>query len=84
MYEGDNPKKDMIFMIHPEFIDDNYNVILDTSIRLWSGKANMWILNPDFIAYHRERIKIGTKGFFMEGPIKTAECEVIEIIGLNK
>ncbi len=69
-------------MIHPEFIDDSNQVILDMTYKSWTGKANMWILNSDFRQYHKERIKIGTKGFFMEGPNKTAECEVIEIIGL--
>lgn len=43
----------------------------------------MWILNPDFMDYHRSRIKIGVKGFFMEGGIKTAECEVIGLVGLK-
>jgi hypothetical protein len=42
----------------------------------------MWIFNPDFITFHKARIAVGTKGFFMEGLMKTAECEVIEAIGL--
>jgi len=83
MYKGDNPKTDRIFMIHPEFINDENQVILDKSIRSWTGKANMWILNPNYIDYHKERIKIGIQGYFMEGAIKTADCEVIELIGLK-
>jgi hypothetical protein len=82
MYAGDNPETDMIYMIHPEFLDQDNNVVLDTSIRQWSGKAKMWIFNPKFFQLHKTRIKVGTKGFFMEGGHKTAECEVIEIVGL--
>ena len=83
MYDGDNPKTDCIYMIHPEFMDDNKNVIIDLTVHSWNGIANMWILNPNHIQYHKDRIKIGIKGFFMEGPTKTAECEVIEIVGLK-
>jgi len=42
----------------------------------------MWIANPTWRNYHKEKIKIGLKAFFMEGPRKVAECEVIEINGL--
>ena len=83
MYDGDNPETDRLFMIHPEFINDENQVILDKSFRSWTGKANMWILNPDFIEYHKDRIKLGVKGYFMEGAKRTAECEVIELIGLK-
>ncbi|KJF42063.1 hypothetical protein [Draconibacterium sediminis] len=83
MYYGDNPMTERIFMIHPEFIDDNGNVILDKSLHSWTGKANMWILNTDFNEYHKRRIKLGLKGFFMEGAHRTAVCEVIEIVGLK-
>ena len=83
LYDTDNPNTDRIYMIHPEFIYDNGQVILDKSYNSWTGKANMWILNPDFMQYHRDRIKIGVKGFFMEGATKTAECEVIEVVGLK-
>jgi len=82
LYQGDDPKTDRVFMIHPEFTDIDNNVILDKKIRSWKGNAKMWIINPDFSKYHKARIKIGVKGFFMEGPNKTAECEVIEIVGL--
>jgi hypothetical protein len=83
MYDGDSPKTDRIFMIHPEFLDEENNVIINKSHSQWSGKAKMWIINSDFIPFHKNRLKVGTKGFFMEGPTKTAECEVIEIIGFQ-
>ena len=83
MYAGDNPRTDGIYMIHPEFLDKEGNVITEKIAVPESGKANMWVVNLDFWEYHRKRITIGTKGYFMEGPKITAECEVIEIIGLK-
>ncbi len=43
----------------------------------------MWIVNPDWKAYRREEIRIGTLGYFMEGAKPVASCEVIELIGLK-
>ncbi len=83
MYFGDNPKKDGIFMIHPEFIDKDNNVIIEKVAVPESGKALMWIINPKFIEYHKKRIEIGIKGYFMKGLKITADCEVIELIGLK-
>ena len=42
----------------------------------------MWIMSELLKEKHKQRIKVGQKGFFMEGHCKTAECEVIEVIGL--
>ena len=83
MYSGDeNLKK--IWMIWPEFLDDENNIILDKSIRVATlGKAKMWIINEINQDFHRQKIKIGLKGFFMEGPHKVAECEVIEVVNLS-
>ena len=69
-------------MIHPEFLDEFDNVITEQIVVPESGKALMWILNPALNDYHRNRLKIGTKGYFVEGPKITAECEVIELRGL--
>ncbi|MGS0747389.1 hypothetical protein [Halpernia sp. GG3] len=74
-----------MWMIHPEFLDSNDNIILDKTFPVPQiGKAKMWILNEKLFDIHKQRIKIGQKGFFMEGPTKTAECEVIEIVNLKK
>ena len=73
------------WMIWPEFLDTQNNVILDQTLRVESsGKAQMWIINDDFNEFHKSRIKIGLKAYFVEGLSKTAECEVIEIVGLAK
>jgi hypothetical protein len=42
----------------------------------------MWIVIPKMRQFHRDKIKVGLKGFFMEGSRRVAECEVIEILGL--
>ncbi|OQP57935.1 hypothetical protein A3860_39660 [Niastella vici] len=72
-----------LFMIWPEFEDQSGNVILDDTIPVpKTGIALMWIINDERRIYHRDKIKVGTKGYFREGSRKTAVCEVIEIIGL--
>ena len=67
-----------LFMIYPEF-EDSRGELLNTDIPISNGGfANMWILNPEYFAYHRERLTVGTQGTFNEGkPI--AECEVISL-----
>jgi hypothetical protein len=70
-------------MIHPEFEDDNGEMILEDKEQVSIiGTARMWILIPERRIYHENKILIETKGFFMEGSRKVAECEVIEILGL--
>lgn len=73
-----------LFMIHPEFLNERGTPILekDKSVNK-AGTATMWILDPNWAEYHKRRIEIGTKGYFMEGGTKVAECEVIEIVGLT-
>jgi hypothetical protein len=83
LYAEDNAQ-DGLWIIWPEFLDLNGNVITDKSIRVdLNGKAIMWIMNEHFTEKHKARIKIGQKGFFMEGSRKVAECEVIEVVGLK-
>lgn len=83
--EVENTIESQMWMIHPEFMDFKGDIILDKTIPVPQiGKAKMWILNEKLLDIHKKRIKIGQKGFFMEGPVKTAECEVIEIVNLKK
>jgi hypothetical protein len=80
----DEEAQKQLWCIHPEFLDADNNIILDKTIPISkSGKAYMWILDEEKIDFHRNRIRVGQKGYFMEGPTKTAECEVIELIGLK-
>jgi hypothetical protein len=82
-YEHPDHLKKQLFMIWPEFENENGEIIFQSDILVPNeGIARMWIVNSQWRAYHKEKIKIGLKGFFMEGQRKVAECEVIEIIGL--
>lgn len=81
-YQPDLPPNN-IFMIWPEFEDEHRQLILDTEIKVpLAGTARMWIIAKERRPFHRERLKLGMTGYFMEGPRRVAICEVIEICGL--
>jgi hypothetical protein len=83
-YEHSEHKKGMLFMIWPEFENVKGEVISENDIPINnSGTARMWIFSDEFIEYHREKIQIGTKGFFVEGDRTIGECVVIELINLG-
>lgn len=70
-------------VIHPEFEDEYGNLIMDESQQVnLSGTARMWILFPSSRARHSKTLEVGMKGYFMEGPKKVAEAEIVQIIGL--
>ena len=72
-----------IYMIWPEFEDEAGNVITQSDTRISpEGIARMWIVDRQMRLYHRNKIRPGLKGYFMEGPRRVAECEVVELIGL--
>mgnify|MGYP001181786182 CR=1 FL=1 len=84
-YEHENQKPNQIFMIWPEFLDDQGKVITTKESRVpSSGKAQMWIVNQEMTKYHQGRIYIGLEGFFMEGGTRVAQCQVTEIVGLKE
>ncbi len=76
-YHEDN-QEDGMFMIWPLFEDENGS-IFDFGPVLNEGIARMKIVNEKMIEYHIRRLKVGSKGYFMEGLRKTADCEVIEL-----
>lgn len=79
---NDSDKEKRAYMIWPEFEDENGNVILDNTKSVSaSGTARMWVANKTFRNQHCNSIKVGVKCYFWEGK-RTAECEVIEILGL--
>jgi hypothetical protein len=82
-YEHPDNDPNKIFMIHPEFENELGQIIQEGPV-LPEGIAKMWIVVPEMINYHATRIKVGQKGSFHEGARKTAECEIIEIVGLKK
>jgi hypothetical protein len=81
LYEGDNPQKDGVWMIWPEFLDQSGRFLPDGEVPT-SGQALMFIVVPESTQNHKKRIALGTKGFFVEGSRKIAECEVTAIHGL--
>jgi hypothetical protein len=83
-YPNENHKPNEIFMIFPEFEDENGFILVNDMGVKREGTARMWIVIPERRNYHKEKIKLGIKGYFKEGNISVAECEVIEIVGLNE
>lgn len=72
-----------LFMIWPEFEDDNGDIILENSISVSvTGTARMWVIMPERRNYHLDKIHVGITGYFMEGSRRSAICEVIEILDL--
>ena len=86
LYEGENPSEDGIHMIWPELLDDNENVITDTTPKksYQSGKANMWVFDESRREIHANKMKVGTKGFWVRGSFKFAKVEVIKIGSLSE
>ena len=85
LYEGDDPKVDGVHMIWPEILDEKGHVLLDSTPGILNkkGYANMWILNEERFEYHRNRLKIGTKGIWWRGG-RVAYVKVIQICCLSK
>lgn len=83
-YENLNHIPSEIFIIWPEFENEQGDLILTTEKPVNEcGTARMWIIIPERRKYHKDKIRAGTKGFFMEGSRKVAACEVIEILDLQ-
>ncbi len=82
-YEEDTEERQ--YMIWPEFLDVKGKIISDTTLPVpTEGTATMWIYLPHKRKFHQNTIKIGTRGFFREGSLYVADCEVIEILSLNE
>jgi len=82
-YEADTHIPSQVFMIWPEFEDEDGNIITNTTIPIKrEGEARMWIIMAGMRSYHQKNIKIGMHCFLMESHIKVAECTIIEILDL--
>ncbi|MEJ3716945.1 hypothetical protein [Paenibacillus polymyxa] len=83
-YEGDDITTTGIYAIHPEFEDEEGQLIMDTRHPVYrEGQARMWILFGEMREkVHRHRIHVGTRGYFMEGPRRVGEVEVTSLVGL--
>jgi hypothetical protein len=72
-----------MFMIWPEFENPEGKIILENDCAVPQiGTARMWIIIPERRPYHYGHIKEGLLGYFREGSMRTAECRIIEILGL--
>ena len=74
---------EIYFMIHPEFESEMGKPLSEDEPILPTGTASMWIIIENMRDFHRERIKVGVKGFMMGGPDKLAEVEIIEVVSLS-
>jgi len=84
IYEEDIVQKQQVYMVFPEFIEQNGTVILDSAKPLdLDGYAGMWVLTNDMISFHLGRLRVGDKCYFVEGSKIMAECEVIQIGNLS-
>jgi hypothetical protein len=82
-YEKDLAEKPLqVFDIFPEFEDNKGGVLPELRLVPIEGIARMYILDPKLRIYHKQRIQLGTKGYFMEIG-KAAEAVVIRIVGLS-
>ena len=82
-FEADEPRQ--VWMIWPIFIDDNGQFVPESARVNLEGTAHMMIVNEDLRqTVHKDRIRPGVKGFFVEGPIKVAEAIVTRVGSLQK
>ena len=83
-YVGDDINKTGIYMIWAELEDGDGQPLPVGILVPLQGTARMYIASDELRQQiHRKRIRIGTKGFFMEGARKIAEAEVISIVNLH-
>lgn len=82
-YENNNHNSTELFMIWPQFLDENEEVKSPSDGPISrEGKARMWIVNSNMKKYHRDKIHIGMRANGMEGSTVVANYEVVKIVGL--
>ncbi|RYD68284.1 MAG: DUF5077 domain-containing protein [Verrucomicrobiaceae bacterium] len=70
-------------MVYPEFIDpDGFPVPNGPFAPI--GRADMFVLSPDMLSFHRQLIHSGTRGYFMEGSTRVGVWEVAQVLGLRQ
>lgn len=47
------------------------------------GQANMFCFNTDSHSFHRQHIRPGVRGYFVEGSRRMGVCKVVEVLGLR-
>lgn len=82
-YEFNGQHENQLFVIWPEFLDSNGNVITKNNVAVpASGIARMWIVNDSLRKYHQDKIKVGLNGNGHEGGTVVAKYVVSKIVGL--
>lgn len=82
-YDGDNTHRDGVYMIWPEFEDDDGTPIPEGSPIPMTGCASMWIVSPELRAQvHRKKAQVGRKAYIVAGGTRLARAEIIELVGL--
>ncbi len=84
LYDSENPL-DGTYMIWPEFESEDGRVINSKNLSVPNtGTARMWIVDARMRArVHQTKIKLGTRGYFMEGGKRVAELVVVKIRDLH-
>ena len=62
-------------MVWPEFVSETADMLSD-GVMPRDGTALMFIVDPEPFEFHRARIKIGVRGYFVEGSHQVGECTV--------
>lgn len=83
LFDGEDPKVDGVYMIWPEFLDDNGSVIINKKLLPEKkGHATMWIGDVKTKRKIRDRLTLGSKGYWVVGSKKIAKVTVSKILGL--
>ena len=72
-----------IYMIHPWGVDEYGLEYSPHELMPSEGLADMRIFTEQMRLVHRKKIKVGVKGYFVEGSRRVAEAEVVDILYLN-
>jgi hypothetical protein len=79
----DNAISTGTWIIHPVFLGLDGQVLPVEPLPM-VGQANMFILNTELRSFHRQRIRLGTRGYFVEAPHRVGVCEVVEVLRLSQ
>ena len=72
-----------IYMIWPEFVTDEGELISSDVPLIGTYRARMYIVSGDMKdKVHREKMKVGVKFYMVEGPIECAEGIVTKILNM--
>ncbi|WP_249865591.1 hypothetical protein [Paenibacillus konkukensis] len=75
----DDITKTGLYMIHPEFVDKQGEIILDREMAIaLEGTARMWVVIPEMReAVHRHRIQPGLKDISWKGQGKLERLKLL-------